>query len=178
MIFKSLLGKVKGIPDSEKYLCKGNTEAPIRKRHLVLLQSIIDKNPTILESFDSKSYQQDTHNVINRLVRSVQYHARQYFKSIYDLLIGSWGKGDGKGLSLWGIYPQNRPDMLLASSSFIGFSFPTSVTCENNLEDPLIVLPPFENETATNKFIRLKYYDSERLELDKTTYQNALLSKE
>ncbi len=53
--------------------------------------------------------------------------------------------GSGRGTSLWGIHPQNRPVMMLHNSTVIGYKEKDGFEDDS---DKLIVLPTFTKDYA------------------------------
>jgi len=143
-------------------LCNGTNDSHVANCHWFYLQTLVDEDSGLIHSLRGKAYSRDYHNVLNRYCKSINYHLRDYLKSVQRLLIGNWHMGRGRGTSLWGIHPQNRPVMMLHNSTVIGYKEKDGFEDDS---DKLIVLPTFTQDYALQQ-VRDEWFPQERWDLE------------
>ncbi len=162
------------IDDETKSLCNGNTIAHKKKLHITYLQHLLDESPGILVSLRDKGFSKDYNNLLQRFSRSVSYHIVELLKSFHKLLVGNWDQGDGRGCSLWGIHPRNRPFMLLHAHEFVGYKSVNDNEDENDMLCPI----PHLNPAMCKILVEQGSLTEERLEMDRQTLTDCMRSVE
>ena len=138
LYFIYVVGKYQEVDEETKESCNGKTVPHLRKLHLTYLQHQVNEYPNVMSNIRDRAFSKDYFILLQRFNRSISYHIVDYLKSVHKYLIGGWDKGDGRGCSLWGIHPRNRPFMLLHAHECVGYTAPDD---NKEMNDQLCPLP-------------------------------------